>query len=53
MLFYSSRENAEQALAGYPNIAIFSIEEAFELAHETWTAPTRALRQQASARNTQ
>ncbi len=53
MLFYASRENAEQALADYPNIAIFTIEEAFELAHETWTAPTRVLRQQAAARNTQ
>ncbi len=48
MLFYASRENAEQALENYPNIAIFTIEEAFSLARETWTEPTRALRQQAA-----
>ena len=49
MLFYASRENAERALESYPNIAIFTIEEAFNLARETWTEPTRALRQQATA----
>jgi alkylmercury lyase len=46
MLFYASRENAERALANYPNIAIFTIEEAFNLAYETWTTPTRVLRAQ-------
>ena len=49
MLFYASRENAEKALENYPNIAIFTIEEAFTLARETWTEPTRALRRQAAA----
>ena len=44
MLFYASRENAEKALENYPNIAIFTIEEAFKLARETSTEPTRALR---------
>ncbi len=46
MLFYASREAAEQALENYPNIAIFTIEEAFNLAHKTWTEPARHLRQQ-------
>ena len=46
MLFYTSRETAEQALENYPNIAIFTIEEAFNLARETWTEPARRLRQQ-------
>ena len=46
MLFYASRETAEQALENYPNIAIFTIEEAFDLARETWTEPGRRLRQQ-------
>ena len=46
MLFYASRESAEQALENYPNIAIFTIEEAFNLARETWTEPARRLRQQ-------
>ena len=49
MLFYASRENAEKALEDYPNIAIFTIEEAFNLARGTWTEPTRALRRQAAA----
>ena len=47
MLFYESRESAEQALENYPNIAIFTIEEAFNLARKTWTEPTRRLREQA------
>jgi alkylmercury lyase len=46
MLFYASRESAEQALENYPNIAIFTIEQAFDLAHKTWTGPARQLRQQ-------
>ncbi len=46
MLFYASRETAEEALENYPNIAIFTIEEAFNLAHKTWTEPARRLRQQ-------
>ena len=46
MLFYESRETAEQALENYPNIAVFTIEEAFDLARETWTEPARQLRQQ-------
>ena len=46
MLFYASRDSAEQALENYPNIAIFTIEEAFNLAHKTWTEPARQLRQQ-------
>ena len=46
MLFYASRETAEQALENYPNIAIFTIEEAFNLAHATLTEPARRLRQQ-------
>ncbi len=49
MLFYASRENAEKALENYPNIAILTVEEAFELARGTWTEPTRALRQAAAA----
>lgn len=52
MLFYASRDNAERALADYPNIAIFTIEEAFNLAHETWTAPTRQLREAANQAKT-
>jgi len=44
MLFYASRDSAEQALENYPNIAIFTIEEAFILAHKTWTEPARQLR---------
>ncbi len=47
MLFYESRESAEQALENYPNIAIFTIEEAFNLARKTWTEPARRLREQA------
>ncbi|MCH8982982.1 MAG: hypothetical protein IH943_02635 [Acidobacteria bacterium] len=46
MLFYESRESAEKALENYPNIAIFTIEEAFNLARETWTKPARRLRRQ-------
>jgi alkylmercury lyase len=46
MLFYASPESAEQALENYPNIAIFTIEEAFNLALKTWTEPARQLRQQ-------
>ncbi len=46
MLFYTSPDSAEQALENYPNIAIFTIEEAFNLAHKTWTEPARQLRQQ-------
>ncbi len=46
MLFYESRESAERALENYPNIAIFTIEEAFNLARETWTKPARRLRQE-------
>lgn len=46
MLFYTSPEGAEQALENYPNIAIFTIEQAFDLAHKTWTGPARQLRQQ-------
>lgn len=49
MLFYASRKNAEKALANYSNIAIFTVEEAFNLARATWTEPTRALRKQAVA----
>ncbi len=47
MLFYESRESAEQALENYPNIAIFTIEEAFNLARKAWTEPARRLREQA------
>ena len=47
MLFYESRESAEQALENFPNIAIFTIEEAFNLARKTWTEPARRLREQA------
>ncbi len=46
MLFYASRESAEQALGSYPNIAILTIEQAFNLAHKTWAEPARQLRQQ-------
>ena len=46
MLFYASREAAEQALENYPNVAIFTIEQAFNLARKTWTEPARQLRQQ-------
>ena len=46
MLFYESRETAEQALENYPNIAVFTIEEAFYLGREAWTEPARQLRQQ-------
>ncbi len=49
MFFYASRENAEKALEKYPNIAILTIDEAFDLARETWTEPTRALRREAAA----
>ena len=48
MLFYESRESAEQALENFPNIAIFTIEEAFNLARKTWTEPARRLREQAA-----
>ena len=48
MLFYASRESAEQALENFPNIAIFTIEEAFNLARKTWTEPARRLREQAA-----
>ncbi len=34
MLFYTSREAAEQALENYPNVAIFTIEQAFNLARK-------------------
>ena len=50
MLFYASRETAEQALENYPNIAIFTIEETFDLAHKAWTEPARQLRQQDASR---
>jgi len=46
MLFYESRESAEKALEHYPNIAILTIEQAFNLAHKTWTEPARRQRQQ-------
>ena len=46
MLFYESRESAEQALENYPNIAIFTIEEAFNVMRETSTEPVRRLREQ-------
>ena len=46
MLFYTSPESAEQALENYPNIAIFTIKEAFDLTRKTWTEPARRLRQQ-------
>ena len=46
MLFYASREAAEQALENYPNVAIFTIEQAFNLAHKAWTEPARQLRRQ-------
>ena len=39
MLFYESRETAEQALENYPNIAIFTIEKAFDLAREPGPSP--------------
>ncbi|MFQ5966451.1 MAG: organomercurial lyase [Acidimicrobiia bacterium] len=42
MLFFTSRENAESALKRYPNIAIFTIEEAFNLAFSTSTKLIRA-----------
>ena len=48
MLFYESRESAERALEKYPNIAILTIEEAFNLAREAWTKPARRLREQGS-----
>ena len=48
MLFYASRETAEQALENYPNIAIFTIEEAFNLMRETSTESVRRLREQAA-----
>ncbi|MFQ5967920.1 MAG: organomercurial lyase [Acidimicrobiia bacterium] len=49
MLFFTSREIAEQALENLPNIAILTAEEAFDLARQTWTEPTRALRKKAAA----
>jgi hypothetical protein len=46
MIFYASRESAEQALENYPDIAIFTIEQTFNLARKTWTEPARQLRRQ-------
>ena len=49
MLFFGSRETAEEAFENLPNIAILTVEEAFELAREIFIEPMRTWRQAAKA----
>ncbi len=49
MLFFVSRETAEEAFENLPNIAILTVEEAFELAREIFIEPMRTWRQDAKA----
>ena len=44
MLFFSSRETAEEAFENLPNIAILTVDEAFELARPVFIEPSRSWR---------
>ena len=44
MLFFSSRETAEEAFKNLPNIAILTVDEAFELVRPVFIEPSRSWR---------